>query len=462
MIDFGIQYLPSSISEDVASHPDIKTRHYAIIGAGAAGLCAIKYLLQAGASNIACYEIGTKVGGLWCYENDNGLSSAYSCLHINTARTLTRFSHMDLPPETLDFPHHTEMYKYFVDYADKFDLIKYIQFNSRVIDIRRAPAYSHEKPKWQVETHSGQVNEFDAVIVASGHLSHPRHIPMFKNEFGGDYLHSHYYRKPIKYADQKVCIVGGSNSAFDVTADVCTVAEKTVMVARSPVVILPKTVFGIPFRNITLHFDRVFVPAKLRRWVNEFLTLMMHGDMTKLGFKPQTHWQHATSNGTLVNQIKYGRVAVKNGIERIEGKRIFFSDGSSEIFDTLIASTGYKLDLPFFKPDIISTDGDHLNLYQRIAPLDHKGLYFLGYVNTTIALVLMFEHQMKWILEHDSGNCELPVKSEMEQSIKAKKSWIEARYGGSERYSLEEPHVFYFPELKKSIADGKKRRQSRF
>jgi hypothetical protein len=74
----------------------------------------------------------------------------------------------------------------------------------------------------------------------------------------------------------------------------------------------------------------------------------------------------------------------------------------------------------------------------------------------------MFEHQMKWILEHDSGNCELPVKSDMEQSIKVKKSWIEARYGGSERYSLEEPHVFYFPELKKSIADGKKRRQNRF
>jgi len=52
MKSFGIQYLPESISPEVASHPDIKTRRYAIVGAGAAGLCAIKYLKQAGAENI--------------------------------------------------------------------------------------------------------------------------------------------------------------------------------------------------------------------------------------------------------------------------------------------------------------------------------------------------------------------------------------------------------------------------
>src|SRR6478609_2573133 len=156
MKSFGIQYLPESISPEVASHPDIKTRRYAIVGAGAAGLCAIKYLKQAGAENIDCFEIGTKIGGLWCYNNDNGQSSAYKSLHINTARTFTRFSHMDLPKDAQAFPHHTDMYQYFLDYAEKFDLVRHVRFNSRVTDVRHAAGYNPQAPKWEVEIEGGE------------------------------------------------------------------------------------------------------------------------------------------------------------------------------------------------------------------------------------------------------------------------------------------------------------------
>ena len=154
---FGILYLPDSVTSDVASHLNIKNRRYAIIGAGAAGLCAIKYLKQAGAENIDCYEIGTQIGGLWCYNNDNGESSAYRTLHINTARTLTRFSHLDLPAHVQAFPHHTDMFTYFKTYAEKFDLLRHIRFKSRVTDIRRAPDYTNDAPRWIVESENGSI-----------------------------------------------------------------------------------------------------------------------------------------------------------------------------------------------------------------------------------------------------------------------------------------------------------------
>ena len=453
---FGILYLPDSVTPEVASHPNIKKRRYAIIGAGAAGLCAIKYLKQAGAENIVCYEIGTQIGGLWCYNNDNGESSAYRTLHINTARTLTRFSHLDLPEHVQAFPHHSDMFTYFKTYAENFDLLRHIRFKNRVTDVRRSADYTDHTPKWVVETENGSKEVYDCVIVGSGHLSKPRHIKVFE-DFGGEYLHAHYYREPEGYANKRVCVIGAANSAFDICADICVIAKRTVMVARSGVVISPKQVFGIPFRDITLHFDRRWVPNWVRRKVNSFLTYLMHGDMTKLGFKKQTNWQHATSNGTLVSHIQYRRVTVKNGIEKIVGNRIHFVDGTDEEFDTLIAATGYDLDLPFLSADLVPTTGSNVDLYKRIVRPGQRGLYLLGYVNTTIALNQMFEHQMKWILNFDSGEAELPDEATMWKDIAAKKKWISERYGGSERYSLEENHMFYFPELEQSIREGKAR-----
>jgi hypothetical protein len=350
------------------------------------------------------------------------------------------------------------MLQYFLDYAAKFDLVRHVRFKSRVTDVRKAETFRPDAPKWVVEVEGGDPQIYDAVIVATGHLSRPRNVEALQ-KFSGEYMHSHYYREPANFVGKRVCVVGAANSAFDICSDICVVAKKTVIVARSGVVISPKVVFGIPFRDITLHLDRKWVPHTIRRWGNKFLTYLMHGDMTKLGFKKQTHWQHATSNGTLVSHIQYRRVAVKHGIEKVEGARITFVDGTSDEFDTLIAATGYDLEFPFMSSELVSPNGSYVDLYKRIVRPGLNGLYFLGYVNTTIALNLMFEHQMKWILGVDSGAIALPGEAEMQSDIAAKKQWIIARYGDSERYSMEEPHMVYFPELERSRRRSVKRRR---
>jgi dimethylaniline monooxygenase (N-oxide forming) len=457
----GIMYLPESISPNVPSHPDVKSRRYAVIGAGAAGLCAIKYLKQAGAEHIDCYEAGSKIGGLWCYGNDSGTSSAYRTLHINTPRTLTRFSHMDLPEHVQAFPHHTELYQYLLDYAEKFDLVRHVRFQSRVVELQHAAAHSSIAGKWELKTEDGEGQIYDCVIVATGHLTKPAHVSELRENFTGTYMHAHDYRQPEDFVGKRVCIVGAANSAFDIATDICVTAKRTVMVARSGVVVSPKTVFGVPFRDITLHLDRPWVPDYVRRRASKFLIWLMHGDMTKLGFKKQARRQHATSNGALVNHINYRRIEIKHGIDRVDGQSLFFSDGKCEEFDCLVAATGYRVNFPFLSQDIVPTDGEHLDLYKRIVPPGQPGLFFLGYVNTSIALMLMFEHQMKWILEFESGQAELPDIEVMRADIEAKKRWVSEQYGDSPRYNLEEPHLVYFPQLQRSITEGKKRSRSR-
>ena len=58
-----------------------------IIGAGSSGIAAAKALQEKGLS-FDCYEKGSKIGGNWRYQNDNGMSSAYRSLHINTNRNM--------------------------------------------------------------------------------------------------------------------------------------------------------------------------------------------------------------------------------------------------------------------------------------------------------------------------------------------------------------------------------------
>ena len=190
-------------------------KRVAVIGAGACGLANAKYLLACG-FDVTVFEIGSQIGGMWCYQNDNGRSSAYRTLHINTSRGVTRFSDLPFDEATQPFPDHFDMHRYLVGYAEHFALAPHIRFNTTVRQLRPAFDPATEAPRWEVELGDGAVEIFDAVIVASGHLTKPLEVPAFQS-FAGTYLHSHHYREPDPYVGKRVCVVGVGNSACDIS-----------------------------------------------------------------------------------------------------------------------------------------------------------------------------------------------------------------------------------------------------
>ena len=121
-------------------------RRVAIIGAGACGICAAKYLIEVG-FDVTVFEIGSQIGGMWCYLNDNGRSSAYRTLHINTSRGVTRFSDLDFDAQTQEFPDHADMHRYLVSYAEHFGVKPRIRFHSRVTQVRPAFDPMREAPR---------------------------------------------------------------------------------------------------------------------------------------------------------------------------------------------------------------------------------------------------------------------------------------------------------------------------
>jgi hypothetical protein len=175
---------------------------------------------------------------------------------------------------------------------------------------------------------------------------------------------------------------------------------------------------------------------------------MIHGRMTDLGFKPLTKRAHPTTNAVVVMHIAYRRITVKQGIERIEGRRIVFSDGTSAEFDVLIGATGYRIDIPFIPPEIVPVVNNSVDLYKRIIPPNWSGLYFMGFINTNTALNLVFEHQARWLVALETGKRKLPGHSEMNRFINAKKAFIARFYKESPRHTIEEEHLHYLQELK--------------
>jgi cation diffusion facilitator CzcD-associated flavoprotein CzcO len=105
-----------------------------VIGAGSSGIAAAQ-VLQARGIDFDCFEKGSKVGGNWRYENDNGMSSAYRSLHINTSRRVMAFKSLPMPEGYPDYPDHFQMAAYFDEVVDRFRLRERIEFGTEVLSV---------------------------------------------------------------------------------------------------------------------------------------------------------------------------------------------------------------------------------------------------------------------------------------------------------------------------------------
>src|SRR5262245_28251932 len=90
----------------------------AVIGAGSSGLAALRALRLQGLT-VEGFEKGSDVGGVWRYENDNGLSGAYASLRTNVSRRRMQYPSLAMPVSEADFPGHAEMKAYLEAYAEQ-------------------------------------------------------------------------------------------------------------------------------------------------------------------------------------------------------------------------------------------------------------------------------------------------------------------------------------------------------
>jgi dimethylaniline monooxygenase (N-oxide forming) len=430
---------------------DINSLPVCIIGAGSSGIATAKALKE---RNVAfeCFEIGSDIGGMWRYENDNGLSSAYRSLHIDTSRDNLGYSDFPIPKHYPEFMSHFEVIRYFESYVEHFKLRPNIKFNSEVKTV-----YREADGAWRVTLESGESRLFRAVIVANGHLWNPRY-PNFAGEFGGKAIHSHYYRTSEPFRDKNVLIVGIGNSAVDIAVDVCKQAKRTFLSTRRSAWVMPKYIMGVPVDKWSSFMNRKLkFPTRLTRTVMRYLMYLAVGNQERYGVPKPEHaiWrEHATLSQELLPFVGHGWIKVKPNVQELKGAEVKFDDGSVEEIDEIIYATGYKTTFPFIDPALFKVEDGKVELYRRMLPPDLPGLYLVGLVQPIGPTIPLVEIQARWLASVLAGDTKLPDPRRMGEEIEAHLMAIAKRYVGSARYTLEVDFRHYAKTLFRDIGTG--------
>jgi Flavin-binding monooxygenase-like len=427
-----------------------------IVGAGSSGITACQVLAARGVP-FDCFEKGSTIGGNWRYENDNGQSSAYRSLHINSARKLMSFKAFPMPEDYPDYPSHWQIAKYFDDYVEHFGLRGGIRFRTEVVAVQPADG------EWDVTTEDADGNRtterYRAVLVANGHHWDPRWPePPFPGaeDFAGEQIHAHHYREPDVLVGKRVLVLGIGNSAVDIAVESSRIADATFLAMRRSAHVLPKFLGGKPVDEAAPPVASR-LPRSVQRLFMSRLLKVAVGDMTDYGLPEPDHKlleAHPTVSSELLPRLGHGDIAVRPNIDRFTGDRtIRFVDGSEEEIDLVIYCTGYRITFPFLAEDVFAAEENRMPLYRRVASIENPGLYFIGFVQPLGPIMPVAEAQSEWIADLLMGNAGLPPAKEMRDEVAEHERTMEKRFVASKRHTIE---VDFHPYLRQIRRERKR------
>ncbi len=423
-----------------------------MIGAGSSGIAACQVLNARGIA-FECFEKGSGVGGNWRFENDNGMSSAYRSLHINTSRGLMAYRTYPMPDDYPDYPNHFQIARYFDDYVDHFALRERIRFRTAVVSVEPVDG------EWEVtvEDRDGgrETHRYRAVLVANGHHWDPRRPePPFPGEdqFEGEQMHVHHYREPDVLRGKRVLVLGIGNSATDVAVESSRIAERTFLAMRRGAYVMPKYLNGKPTDEAASKL-LTMMPLAVQRFVLGRMLGLTAGDMTAYGLPAPDHKlleAHPTVSAELLSRLGHGDIEVKPTIERFAGGRtVRFADESEEEIDLVVYCTGYKITFPFLAESLISAKDNRLPLYRRVVSVEQPGLYFIGFIQPLGAIMPLAEAQAEWVADLLAGTGTLPSPSKMKAEIETEERRMKKRYVASKRHTIQVDFQPYLRELRR-------------
>lgn len=349
----------------------------AVIGAGPSGLAQLQAFEAARAGGaevpeIVCFEKQDDWGGLWRYTWRSGLDehgdpchgSMYRYLWSNGPKECLEFA--DYPFEEHfgrpipSFPPRAVLEDYIVGRAKKSGVRRHIQFGTAVrwvsFDDDRAVFTVTVEDLARRETRD---EEFDHVIVATGHFSVPN-VPSYPGfeSFPGRILHSHDFRDSQEFAGKDLLVVGGSYSAEDIALQTRKYGARSVTIS---------------YRSAAMGFP----------------------------------WPDGIEEVPL--------------LERVDGKIARFVDGSSRSIDAIVLCTGYRHHFPFIESDLRLATTNVLyppDLYKGIFWVANPKMMYLG-MQDQFYTFTMFDAEAWYARDVVLGRITLPDRTEMDADIAA-------------------------------------------
>jgi len=351
---------------------------YAIIGAGPMGLCTARQLKRQGIDFVG-FELHSDVGGLW--DIDNPHSTMYQSAHLISSKGTTEFSEFPMRAEVAPYPHHSEMRRYFRDYARQFRLYDHYQFDTRVVQLQRLDQ------GWKlISERNGEQREwrFDGVLIANGTL-HTPNLPQLPGDFSGELLHSSTYKSADLFAGKRVLVVGCGNSACDIAVDAVHRAVSVDLSVRRGYHFLPKFILGKPTDTFG---GAIKLPRRLKQWVDGLLVRALVGKPSQYGLPDpdyRLYESHPVMNSLVLHHIGHGDIRPRGDVTAVNGQRVTFANGEQADYDLILMATGYKLDYPFItRSELNWPEGAGApRLYLNVFHPEHDDLFMLGMVEAS-------------------------------------------------------------------------------
>jgi cation diffusion facilitator CzcD-associated flavoprotein CzcO len=199
-----------------------------IIGAGISGMYQLMRLRALGLK-ARVFEAGTGVGGTWYWNRYPGArfdSESYSYGYSFSQELLDEWTwseHFAGQPETLRYLNHV---------ADKFDLRRDIQFNSRAT----AAHFSDATSSWEVTLEDGSRYTTRFLITAIGPLSAPTMPKIAGVEtFKGRSFHTARWPKdPVSFEGKRVAVIGTGATGVQTIQEVAKTVGHLTVFQRTP------------------------------------------------------------------------------------------------------------------------------------------------------------------------------------------------------------------------------------
>ncbi|KAJ9616356.1 hypothetical protein H2200_000074 [Cladophialophora chaetospira] len=358
---------------------------YLIVGAGPSGLCAAKTIRECEpGARVKILDQNKTVGGVWSQEK------IYPSLKTNNVRGGIDFS---------DFPMHDgfgvpagshvsgdAMHRYIAAYAQQFDLLRLIDFESHVDEIWKL----QDARGWNVKLRTGSELQTGKLIVATGVTNVPNR-PQLNGfeEFGGPIMHSgELGMQSSSLTDnanvETVAVIGGGKSAYDAVHLAGKEGKRVEWIIRKsgkgPEWIFPAHTMGplqavrekLPARRIVsffsptlwndgfgwirgfLHGSKIGMSMAKGFWANlHKATLddcgMLKDERTKVLEPEQSPFWYGTASGIysfekdIYEMLKTGQVRVhREDILNLSSHTINFKSGLSVKADAIVTATGFS------------------------------------------------------------------------------------------------------------------------
>jgi trimethylamine monooxygenase len=348
------------------------SQRVAVIGAGPSGLAQLRSFASAkekGADvpDVVCYEKQSDWGGLWNYTWRTGLDENGESVH----GSMYRYLWSNGPKECLEFadygfeehfgkpiasyPPREVLWDYIKGRVEKSGVRDQIRFNTSV----RRVTFDDATSKFMVvafdhETDVETTDEFDYVVVASGHFSVPN-MPHFSgyDKFKGRILHAHDFRDAMEFAGKDLLIIGASYSAEDIGSQCWKYGAKSITSTSR---------------------------------------------IGTMGYGWPDNWEE------------------KPILTHVDGNTVYFSDGTSKDVDAIISCTGYLHHFPFMAENLRLVTGNRLwtrDLYEGVVWERNTRLFYLG-MQDQYYTFNMFDAQAWFARDVIMGRIDMPDQAAMQ------------------------------------------------